>query len=201
MDTPLVIVIVLTATFVGGVAFGFMMGVSKGMSLGARFRSGRPVSPIAWLMCFIGSGILLLVAIGTSIYSGYFLANSSQADGVVMEIIQHKDEDGDVSYYPAYSYSDASGKEFQGRSSMGSGPEYQVGDSIPIRYLKKFPHESRIDYFSHHWALPIIMSVLSIALIALGFCLRWWRRREQEWANKALHTNPNSAIAPSGSVS
>lgn len=47
-DTALIIVIAFFATFLGGMALGFMSGIAKGMSLGAHFRAGRPVSPIPW---------------------------------------------------------------------------------------------------------------------------------------------------------
>jgi hypothetical protein len=194
MDASLVLVIAFIATLLGGMAIGFMIGITKGLSLGATFRTGRPVSPRPWILCFIGAGAFLLTAIGSTVYSIYFLASSIQTSAVVTEIVERKDSEGHVSRTPVYSYKDAAGAKFTDRSSTGDGREFDVGDTIPIRYLKSSPHQSRIDYFSHHWLLPIFMTVFSILLGGLGFGLRWWRDREQQWANKTLH--PTAGNAP-----
>lgn len=180
------LVTAFVATLFGGMAMGFMIGIGKGMTLGARFRTGRPVSPIPWILCLIGSGIFLLTSIGSSIYSIYFLASSVQTKATVTEVIESKDNEGYVSRSPVYAYKSAAGQGFSDRSSTGDGRVFRVGDVIPIRYLKESPHQSRIDYFSHHWLLPLSTAVVSIALAGLGFGWRWWRKREQEWAHKRI---------------
>ncbi len=192
MTSTLVLVIAFVATLLGGMAIGFMMGIAKGMTLGARFQTGRPVSPIPWIVCFVGSGIFLLAAVSSSIYSIYFLASSVQAKATITEIIERKDDEGRMSRTPVYSYANATGERFTDRSSTGDGREFEVGDVIPIRYLNHSPHQSRIDYFSHHWILPLCMAAFSIALAGLGFGLRWWRNREQQWANKSLAVSGGS---------
>ena len=199
MDSSLILVIAFIATLLGGMAIGFMFGITKGMSLGASFRTGRPMSPIPWILCFIGAGVFLLTAVGSSIYSIYFLSSSIQTSAVVTEIVERKDDEGHVSRSPVYSYSDASGEMFADRSSTGDGREFAVGDTIPIRYLRNSPHQSRIDYFSHHWLLPIFMAAFSLVVGGLGFGLRWWREREQQWANKRMESN--DCPAPSSNVS
>jgi hypothetical protein len=190
MDSPLILVIAFVATLFGGMAIGFMFGIAKGMSLGATFRTGRPVSPIPWILCFIGAGIFLLAAVGSSIY---FLTSSIQTKAVITEIVERKDDDGHVSRNPVYSYKDASGQDFTDRSSTGDGRNFDVGDTIPICYLKTSPHQSRIDYFTHHWMMPLFMAAFSILLGVLSFGLRWWRNQEQEWANKTLVATGDSA--------
>lgn len=186
MDTTLVLVIAFLATLLGGMALGFMMGIAKGMALGASFRTGRPVSPIPWILCFIGSGIFLLAAVGSTIFSIYFISGSIQTNAVVTDIIERKDDEGHVSRFLVYTYKNVSDVEFTDRSSTGDGREFKVGDTIPIRYLMTSPHHSRVDYFAHYWLLPILMTVFSLLLGGLGFGLRWWRDREQQWANKTL---------------
>ncbi len=194
MESSLLLVIAFIATLLGGMAIGFMFGITKGMSLGATFRTGRPVSPIPWILCFIGAGIFFLTAAGSSFYSIYFLSSSIRTNAVVTEIVERKDDEGHVSRTPVYTYKDASGEEFTDRSSTGDRREFNVGDTIPIRYLKTSPHQSRIDYFSHHWLSPILMSVFSILLGGLGFGLRWWREREQQWATKLLSTAGDAQV-------
>ena len=192
MESSLVLVIAFIATLISGIAIGFMIGITKGMSLGATFRTGRPVSPIPWILCFVGAGIFLLTAVGSTAYSTYFLASSIQTSAVVTEIVERKDGEGRLSRTPVYTYKDATGEKFTDRSSTGDGREFEVGDTIPIRYLKTSPHQSRIDYFSHHWFLPIFMLIFSLLLSGLGFGMRWWRHREQQWANKTLHPTARS---------
>lgn len=165
----------------------------EGNVVGCELRTGRPISPIPWILCFIGAGIFLLTAVSSSIYSIYFLSSSIQTTAVVAEIVERKDDEGHVSRTPVYNYEDASGEEFTDRSSTGDGRDFDVGDTIPIRYLKTSPHQSRIDYFAHHWMLPIFMAIFSTLLGGLGFGLRWWRNREQQWANKTLVATGDSA--------
>src|SRR6188768_1090491 len=119
MESSLVLAIAFIATLLGGMAIGFMFGIMKGMSLGASFRTGRPVSPIPWILCFIGAGVFLLTAVGSSLYSIYFLSSSIQTSAVVKEIVERKDHEGHVSRTPVYTYKDSSGKEFTDRSSTG----------------------------------------------------------------------------------
>lgn len=186
------LVIAFVATLLAGMAMGFVAGISKGMTLGARFRSDRPISPVPWILCTIGSGIFLLLALSSSVYSIYFLAGSVLSEAKVTEIIEGKDDEGHISRTPVYSYTDTNGGKFTDRTSMSGGREFAVGDTIPIRYLKKSPHQSRIDYFGYHWFLPIFTAVFSIALGGLGFGLRWWREREQRWANNSLQERSDS---------
>ena len=190
MESSLFLAIAFIATFLGGMAIGFMFGITKGMSLGAIFRTGRPVSPIPWILCLIGAGTFLLTAVGSSIYSIYFLSSSVQTSAVVQEIVERKDDEGHVSRTPVYTYRDTSGAVFTDRSSTGHGREFIVGDTIPIRYLESSPHQSRIDYFSHHWILPIFMLVASIALAGVALGLRWWHSKEKQWANKSEMATP-----------
>jgi|GEM_PF-967820 len=186
MDTTLVLVIAFVTTLLGGMAIGFMIGITKGMTLGANLRIDRHASPIPWIMCLIGSGVFLLTAVGASIYSIYFLSSSIQTKAIITEIIERNDHEGHLRLTPVYTYKDATGKEFTDRSNTGDGREFEVGDTIPIRYLKTSPHESRIDYFSHHWFLPIFMVILSVVLGGLGFGLRWWHNGKQKLANISM---------------
>ena len=158
-----------------------IFGISKGFHLGAITRAGRPISPIPWIMCLIGSGTLLLGGIGSGIYSTYFIVRSVQTEATVINIVERKNEEGHVSHYPVYTYKDLSGSEFTDRSSSSDGRVFNIGDPIPIRYLKNSPHQSRVDYFSHHWVLPIILTTFSVIVAAIGFALRWWRNKEHQW--------------------
>lgn len=191
MDSTLALIIAFFATLAFGIAVGFMLGLAKGISMGKRLQSDRPISPIPWILCLVASVIFVLGAIGSSIYSLYFLSSSNQTQATVIEIVERKDSEGHVSRSPVYSYRDANGESFTDRTSNSDGREFSVGDTVPIRYLRNSPHQSRIDYFQHHWATPIVMGIFSMVTCGLGLGLRWWRQRQQEWLKAKLSQNPS----------
>ena len=183
-------IIAFAVTLLGGVAMGFMLGIVKGLSLGMHFRTDRPVSPIPWILCAVGAGMFLLVAIGTSIYSLYFLSSSVPTEATITEIIERENDDGSKSYSPVYTYTLPDGQSFTERSTVSDGRRFQVGDTVPIRYLKASPHQSRMDYFMHHWFLPILLGCMSVGLGAVAAALRWWREKEQRWLDNRRKPSP-----------
>jgi Protein of unknown function (DUF3592) len=184
MDTAFAIFLAIVAAFLGGTFIGFMLGLSKGVAMGLHIRADHPLSPLPWIMCFIGAGIFLLAALSSFFYSVYFLANSTQTMAVVTEIRESKDNEGGVSQSPVYAYTDATGQKFTGSPSASGGWEFKPGDSISIRYLTNSPHQSRIDGFVHHWMLPLLMGFFSIGIGGFGVALRWWRARDLKWAEQ-----------------
>jgi hypothetical protein len=186
MDPALIVILAFLATLVGGMAIGFMFGITKGLAMGARCRTDRPLSPLPWIICLVASGIFLLAAIGSTIYSIYFLTNSTPAKATITKIVTQKNEEGHVSHTPVYTYKNSVGEEFTDRSHSGDGSGWEAGDTIPIRYLENAPNQSRIDSFSHHWLLPIVMAIFSLLLGTASFGFRWWRKKELQEANKRL---------------
>lgn len=186
MDTTLLLLIAFAATFLAGLVIGFMSGVAKGLVLGARFRTGRPASPLPWILCFVASGGFLLAAAATTVYSTWFLSAGIRTTATVNEIIERKDDDGKVSRTTRYTYRDSAGTSHTGETSLSGGRPSAAGDAIPVRYLRDSPGKSRIDTFLHHWFAPIFLAGWSIFAWALGIGLRWWRGREQQWAEKRL---------------
>jgi hypothetical protein len=162
--------------FVGGF-IGFIIGTQVGLKMGLRVKA-EPPSPVPGILCILGSMFLIVASIVSSIYSLYFINNSVQTKATVTEIREQKDDEGNISRYPAYEYFDSSGQQFSDTTSMSDGRKYGVGDKIPIRYLKKIPQESRIDHFSHHWLLSIIFGIAGVALAAVGAGLYWNYKRK-----------------------
>ena len=155
---------------------------------GLRVKSELP-SPIPGILCIVGSFLMVVASVGSSIYSLYFINNSVQTEATVNEIREKKDDEGNISRYPVYSYFDSSGQQFSDTTSMSDGREYKVGDKIPIRYLLKNPHNSRIDLFSHHWFLSIFFGFGTIVLAAVGSVLYWnyKRKTQKQLTNNLLH--------------
>ena len=196
MSSNVVLAIAFATTLLGGIAIGFMMGLTKGMALGARFRTGMPVSPFPRILCAIGSGVFFLAAMGTSIHSTYFLSNSVTTEAIVTELVESRSAEGNISHRSVYAYSTPDGRNFTDSSATNGGRNYQVGETIPVRYLKGAPNRSRIDGFSHHWLLPILMAAFSIVLCGAAVGLRWGREKEQRWANKRIAGKACPSAAP-----
>jgi len=193
MDKNSLIALSVSVSFFLGIFLGYLWGLTNGVALGARFQSGRPASPLWWILCFVLAGVFLLVSIGTSIYSIYFIANSLPAQATVIRIDETKDDDGNIFHKPVYTYTTKTGETFTDRTSMSDGREYQIGDIIPIRYLSSSPQESRINYFFHIWFIPIFFGGFFVAMAGVGAGLRWWQNKEQQWAYKRMQ----SLVSPS----
>ncbi|MDB4354157.1 DUF3592 domain-containing protein [Akkermansiaceae bacterium] len=186
MNSTLVWLTVLGITLVLGVIIGFTSGLNKGMKLGQNFGNQRPPSPLPPMICATIAALLLLGATGTAIYSLYFLSNSAQTTATVTHFIERKDEEGNTSYSTAYYYSTSAEETFEDRSMLGDAEDYQVGDEITVRYLIKSPHRSKIDRFVNHWGLPLTLTAFGVLLGITAIFLKWWRKKEQHWANQHM---------------
>lgn len=181
MDSaPFVLLACVSILFIG-VAIGYMMGISRGVSIGMKMAKPPP-SPLGWIMFMMGSGLALLVALGTTIYSIYFLANSVPSVAKVVEVIRSQDKEGYVHDEMIYSYTVHDGdsvREYTNRGQVTPGGYLKMGpgDMVPIRYLKSSPQRSRVDEFFNHWILPIVTACMSAVMAAISLTMRWWYRR------------------------
>jgi hypothetical protein len=162
-------------TFMLGAFAGFMLGHGFGRRAGLR-EARRPPSPLGGIFCLVGAGAMLLLAIGTTAYSVHFLAASTPTEGVVVEVRESKDKDGDISRSPVYRFHDASGHEFTSSSHLSDGTPYAIGDKLRIRYLASSPGDSRIDSFDNHWFLPLFSAWVAVVMAVVGGILRWHYR-------------------------
>ena len=189
-------IVVAIIALVAGVMIGFMIGVTVGLRTAIR-AVRQPPTPIPAVLCFICAAITLLAAIGTSIYSAYFLYASLPTTATIVEVREQKDSEGHFSRFPVYRYADTNGTEHRDTTSTSDGREFAVGDIIPIRYLRSSPGESRIDYFSYHWLLPILLAAVSPVTAAIGGALLWNYKRQKRSSpdeiSNPISPNPNVA--------
>ena len=189
-------IVVAIVALVAGAMIGFMVGVTVGLRTAIK-AVRQPATPLPAVLCSICAGVTLLAAIGTSVYSTYFLFGSLPTNATVIDVREQKDSEGHVSRFPVYRYTDASGTEHRDTTSSSDGREFAVGDIIPVRYLRSSPAESRIDYFSYHWLLPIFLAASSVVTAAIGAALYWNYKRKKSSAPDE-HTNqvvPNTNVA------
>jgi len=181
-------IIVAIIALVAGVMIGFMAGVA--VCLRTAIRAVRqPPTPIPAVLCFICAAITLLAAIGTGIYSAYFLCASSPTNATIFDVREQKDSEGHFSRFPVYRYTDTNGTEHRDTTNTSDGREFAVGDIIPVRYLRSSPGESRIDYFTYHWLLPFLLAGVSPVTAAIGGALFWNYKRQMRSSPNEL-TNP-----------
>jgi hypothetical protein len=169
--------------FVIGMIVGIIIGVVLAsvvwLKIGPRvFKAPpKPPSPLPFIFCGIGSVASLVCAVAAIAYSIYFIKSSQPATATIVELRESRDKDGNLTIYPIYEYSDTNGNKYQDTPNMSDGRRFVVGSQIPVRFLRSSPSESRIDYFSYHWLLPILMAFFSAGLAAASFVLRWNYRR------------------------
>ncbi|MDR0902517.1 MAG: DUF3592 domain-containing protein [Opitutaceae bacterium] len=180
----IIILLLINLAFIAGIVFGFVIARYKIPAWPPRSSEEKITSVLPWMLCFTGAGILFFGAICSACYSWYFLSNSIQTEATVTRFVEEKQSDGHVNMTFVYQYLDAKGKTHEDRPNGDSGRMFQVGDKIPIRYLKNNPRESRLDYTFYHWGLTVILLVVSPGLLALGAGLRWWQKNRQKKADQ-----------------
>lgn len=124
MDAALITLVLVIGTFFGRGVIGFTLGYAKGSKSSIKLTHDHPPSPISWILCFIGSGVCLLIAICALIYSVYFLAKSEPTEGKVTDIVEHTDSEGETSRSTVYSYTTPQGDAYTDRTSTSDGREF-----------------------------------------------------------------------------
>lgn len=113
--------------------------------------------------------LLLLIAMGATVYSWSFVHKAAHADAQVVQLNTREDKDSGTTFYPVFTFRDAGGKEHTVTSSVGSAPAAcQVGDKIRVLYQPDAPNEAKIDNFSSVWAFPFGFGALGLFGILMG---------------------------------
>jgi hypothetical protein len=122
----------------------------------------------------IFSGIIFfLVSIGMLI-GGFFFAsstlsfkaNSSSAEGVVIDLTRKYSSDGGATYAPVVAFKDTSGTEITFTTGMASNPPaYTKGEKVSVMYNPGDPQDARIDTFFQLWFPALILSVMGLIFL------------------------------------
>jgi len=164
----------------GGFMFGWMLGESRGYS-----RAMRQVDPDyrvkQWrkrgTICIAIGGLFLLVGLAASVYMWHFTRMALHTSGTVVDLLQRKDKDGDVTYAPTFIFKDKNGGQHTVTSSTSeSPPEFHIGDNVQVLYLGNDPQTARIDTFGETWELPSAAGICGGVVFVVGWVLFWWPR-------------------------
>jgi hypothetical protein len=182
MDSIFILIAIVVALCYG-MTVGFLIGITKGLSWGGFFHNNKP--PIFLILCRVTSIVLLLSAIGSTLYSLHFISNSFTTNAtVITKWTYTMSHERFFRHNTIYHYNNRSGKMFTNLWHPEDLWQYQGSHNIPIRYLKDAPQESRIDSFSHQWLPPILLSFSSMLFAGIGIAWQWWRNRKHRSAKK-----------------
>lgn len=99
--------------------------------------------------------------------------------GVVIGL-DESNSDGSVTYSPIVEFT-VNGQTYSFDSGNSSSPpEYEIGESVNVRYDPADPHTAQIDKYSERWLMPILLipSMLCGSVLLTFFMVRAWRRGE-----------------------
>ena len=139
------------------------------------------LSKIFILISRIIGGLLLLMAVawlGVAAvcyhFANRFASRAIACQGTVVQMNSRNSDNGNVTFYPEFTFTDSSGRLRTSTSSSSSNPpQYSVGDKISLLYDPQKPQDVRINSFAGLWLLPTIFAGIGgvIILPALLFLL------------------------------
>jgi hypothetical protein len=122
----------------------------------------------------IGFAILLLSAIPLGIAAYWydrtesFLERAEKTQATVVDVEERRSE-GDLMFYPVFSFTDREGNTHEIRSSVGANPpSYAIGDRVDVYYNPDYPERNKLDRFVSLWLGPAILAFMGLILIVLG---------------------------------
>jgi hypothetical protein len=170
------IVIVIAFVFAAGATAGFMFGFSRAMrEVASKMQStSKPIA--GWL--FISTGSLAFGATLISfLYMWQFTRVAELATGVVIEMHESTDKDGNTIYAPTFRFEDASGGQHVVSSRVYSSPkQFNVGQNVRVLYRTSEPQNARIDSYWQLWGLPTVFGILGGVLLPIGFIALYWHK-------------------------
>jgi hypothetical protein len=121
----------------------------------------------------------VLAALAFGAYETIFLANSSEAQGVVVSNVSRM-YTPDLStggaaqnvYCPQFEYQSGDGKLHTVTSSSCSAPpSFTVGQKVPVKYQRSDPQGGQIDSFGEKWGLILCFGIIGAILLPPGVVL------------------------------
>lgn len=114
----------------------------------------------------------LVVSAGFVIHTGWFIQNSSRAEGHIIALTPTVDNENQTNYAPIFRFIADNGQTYTITASVSSNPPgFDVGDVIKILYPKNSPEKASIDSFGQLWFIPMVITGIGLThgLIAAAF--------------------------------
>ena len=189
------ILTLITITLVIGIGIGFTLGFSRAMRQAAARIQRENQDPVkrtiaSRLMLMLGTACLV-IALCVAIYTWHFIHISRRTSGTVIEMLQNRDKDGDISYSPTFRFEETNGTPHIVSSHVfSSPPEFHVGDSVSILYPDDRPQAARIDRYSQIWGLPTVIGIAGGLLVIFGLGVKFWPKLKGRLSGKVSTTSP-----------
>jgi uncharacterized protein DUF3592 len=121
--------------------------------------------------------IMLGIAAVSAVSTSRTLSREKSASGRVVDLVAHKDQAGQVFYFPVVEFylPDESRQTVQ-LSEGSTSPEYTTGEAVIILYDPEQPNTARIKSFGSTllmWIVPIITGVVGLAFLAATLFAGW----------------------------
>lgn len=98
------------------------------------------------------------------------METASRAPGVVVEVVRHRDSEGDDVYSPVVEYTLPSGRTARFEENLRSSPpSHRVGDSVEVLYNPEDPNEARINSTFNVWFGPGLLLSLGMCFSSVAF--------------------------------
>ncbi len=114
-------------------------------------------------LSLVGAGMLFF-AVKNFIQTVIFLRSAEQTEGKIVGFIESKNNDRLTMYLPVFDYQPALGKTYRQKAEVASNPpEYKLGETVTILFMKKNPQNARLKSFSELWLMTAVLVIFGTA--------------------------------------
>lgn len=143
-----------------------------------RARQTGATVEVGLALIFVAIAVLMAsIAIGTAILATRAAAERVQAKGVVIDLVERVDGEGNTLYYPVVDFPLPEDSRRRVETTDGSWPPaYQVDDTVTVTYHPADPGRVQIDSPSAtvlNWIWPLVTGILCVAFLLAAWLARW----------------------------
>jgi hypothetical protein len=120
---------------------------------------------LARIVLSVSFACCLVLSAAFALRTAIFLGNALRGTGQVVRMDERFDSDSDsVEFAPVFRFVAADSQSYTVTSKTATNPpEFTVGDTVPILYLRNNPAGARIASFWQLWTVPLVLSIIAIA--------------------------------------
>ncbi|WP_449727813.1 DUF3592 domain-containing protein [Granulicella aggregans] len=121
-------------------------------------------------------------------YTSIWLFRSVPEQGVVIDLIPQRDDNGNINYSARFKFKAGDGKVYTATAGVATNPpSFEIGENVRVRYLQTNPVSAKLSYFWQLWFEPVLCAGLGAFFSGAGYLLL---RRERR---ASLRLGPGSA--------
>ncbi len=132
-------------------------------------------------VCFFSAAFALGISLFFTAEVTHFIATSKTSTGYIVDNIEEKNKDGEISYSPVFEYYLPDNTKKIIDSKVKGNIKYKIGEEVPIRYCPKDTSDARINSFSNLWAGSIGFLIMSFIFFTIGYVKKLkYHNKEEE---------------------